>query len=684
MSWWTQWPAANIGIVTGSESGLFVIDFDADCELPECLRELPNTITAFSSRGSHIYLRYPSGRTIGNRTKVGGLPIDVRGDGGYIVSPPSVHPSGAVYTWQNSPADYPLADAPVAVLDWIESAHTHNGNGRRHRRAAPIPQVIPEGQRDDTLASMAGTMRRRGLGEHEIFDALQVTNRRCVPPLADGDLGRIARSVSKYAPSPNGTHKGDDDIHLTDLGNARRLVKDNGRDIRYCHPLQCWYVWDGRRWREDDTAEAVRRVKETQGRLFRETAEQIKGLAGFDPDKLGLDADGDDRKGLIAKLKQLLDHCLRWEGAPRIAACLELARSEPGVAILPSQLDTDPCLLNVVNGTIDLRTGQLREHRREDYLSKLAPVTYDPNAQCPLWGRCLKRWMGDKDDLVGYLQRVTGYSLTGDISEHCLWFFYGLGENGKSTFLGTILAMLGDYGIQAISDLLLQKRSETHPTERADLFGRRFVATIETDEGRHMAESLMKQMTGGDRIRARRMYKDFFEFDATHKIFLAANHKPNIRGTDWGVWRRIKLVPFTVTITAEEKIKDLGNKLKAEFPGILNWAVRGCLDWQRGGLGEPDEVRLASEAYRAEQDLIARWIAECCNVHPDLRCTFGALFDSYQTWSGDKVMTAKGFGQRLDAEGYHSDPRRGHGGVKMRLGLALATSEIADGVTDGD
>ena len=198
----------------------------------------------------------------------------------------------------------------------------------------------------------------------------------------------------------------------------------------------------------------------------------------------------------------MLHHGLKWEDARAIARCLELAKSEPGVPLLPEELDRDPFLLNVLNGTLDLRNGHLRPHRREDLLTKLAPVSYCLRATCPLWLKFLDRIMDGNQALITYLQRVVGYGLTGDVSEQCLWFFHGAGANGKSTFLTTLLAMLGDYGMQAVSDLLMVKSHESHPTERADLLGKRFVATIETEEAKRMAEALMKQMTGGDKVRA--------------------------------------------------------------------------------------------------------------------------------------------------------------------------------------
>jgi P4 family phage/plasmid primase-like protien len=459
---------------------------------------------------------------------------------------------------------------------------------------------------------------------------------------------------------PNGSG-----IHLTDLGNARRVVARHGRDLHYCHPLKAWLVWDERRWAKDETAEADRRVKDTQGALCREVAAQIQALG----EDAGGEEEEQERKAKRAALRKLFHHCMVWEQTNRINACLESMRSEPDIPVLPGQLDTDPYLLNVLNGTIDLLTGKLRPHDRNDLLTKLAPVEYRPDAQCPLWEQVLDRLMGRKRGMIRYLQRVVGYGLTGDVSEQAIWFFYGTGANGKSTVLDILLTMLGDYGIQAVAELLMAKHNESHPTERADLFGKRLVATIEVDQGKKLAESIMKQLTGGDRVRARWMKKDFFEFPPTHKIILAANHKPQVTGTDHANWRRIKLVPFEVTIPEAEKDKALPKKLKKELPGILAWAVRGCLDWQADGLGEPEEVRQATDAYRAEQDTMARFIAECCFVHREAKAKAGDLFAAYQAWSGDKVLTKQTFGDRLENKGHE---RAKINGVRMHKGIGLS------------
>jgi putative DNA primase/helicase len=483
--------------------------------------------------------------------------------------------------------------------------------------------------------------------------------------LADQAREARQKKPTKKPPQPSVNSDGRGPvINNTDLGNARRLIQRHRADLRYVHPWKTWFVWDGSRWAEDQTGEAVRRVKDTQAALFRSATERWQELR--DDDSAQAQA---ERKQIAA----LLAHLLHWEDARAIGRSLELARSEPGIPLLPADLDREPFLLNVQNGTLDLRTGQLRPHRREDRLSKMAAVEFHQEAACPLWLGCVRRWMDGNEDLVRYLQRVVGYGLTGDVSEQCLWFFHGGGENGKSTFLGTIIAMLGDYAMQAVSDLLMVKHHEAHPTERADLFGKRLVATIETEEGKRMAEALMKQLTGGDPIRARKMRQDFFQFEPTHKIILAANHKPAVRDTGRAAWRRIKLVPFTVTITDAEKDKSLPAKLRCELPGILAWALAGCLDWQEDGLGEPEEVRAATAAYRAEQDTVQAFLDGGCRMHPEAKCQAGALLEAYQRWSGEKLMTAPAFRERLRAKGFEN--KKGTGGYWYWLGIGLPADE---------
>jgi putative DNA primase/helicase len=257
--------------------------------------------------------------------------------------------------------------------------------------------------------------------------------------------------------------------------------------------------------------------------------------------------------------------------------------------------------------------------------------------------------------LVAFLQRAIGYSLTGDVSEQCFFLLYGTGANGKSTLINTILLLLALYGMKATTELLMQSKNDRHPTERADLFGKRFVAAIETEEGHRLHEAFLKEVTGGDRIRARRMREDFWEFEPTHKVWLATNHKPTVKGTDHALWRRIKLIPFTVQIPEKEQDKRLPATLQGELPGILAWAVRGCLAWQKDGLGVPEEVTIATAGYRAEMDVVGQFLQECCVAGQHARVKASHLYDAYRKWcdaSGEMPMVQRNFGLRLSERGF--------------------------------
>jgi putative DNA primase/helicase len=368
----------------------------------------------------------------------------------------------------------------------------------------------------------------------------------------------------------------------------------------------------------------------------------------------------------------------KWAGdslsESKLRAMISLAQSEPGVPILPEEMDTSKDLLNVLNGTIDLRTGELREHRREDLITKLAPVEYRPDAKAPTWARTLERVL-PAPEVRAFFKRLCGYALTGSVSEQVLPVLYGTGANGKSTVLNALLAVLGDYGMQAAPDLLVAKKG-SHPTELADLFGMRFVASIEVEDGSRLAESLVKQLTGGDRVKARRMRQDFWEFEPTHKVLMACNHKPQVRGTDNAIWRRIRLVPFTETIPHAEQDGNLPNKLRAEAAGILAWAVEGCLEWRREGLQAPEEVRQATGAYRAEMDVLGAFLHECCELGAGHNEAAKDLYAAYSRWceeGGERPETKRKFGSRLTERGGFERYRGGSDGGHRWRGAQLLT-----------
>jgi putative DNA primase/helicase len=375
--------------------------------------------------------------------------------------------------------------------------------------------------------------------------------------------------------------------------------------------------------------------------------------------------DDDDREALANFAK-------RSESVARRDAMLKLARSEPPIPIWPEALDKDSLILNCLNGPIDLRTGKLCEPRRENYITKLCRVAYDPKALCPTWLATLDRCLNRDYELIDYLQRFIGYCLTGDVSEQVLNIWHGVGANGKSTVLNTAMEMLGaDYSMKATADLLLMKRNTDHPTALTDLHGRRLVACIETDDNRRLAEALVKELTGSDPIRARRMREDFWQFLPSHKVVLACNHKPAVHGTDHAIWRRLKLVPFNVVIPPKERDKQLPVKLRAEMPGILAWAVRGCLDWQRYGLGEPKAITEATANYQTSEDTLLNFISECCVMGPDAKVKASDLLAAFKGWSGDKRVSAKRLATGLTDRGVQ---RYTSNGIWYR-GLGLTTTD---------
>ena len=312
------------------------------------------------------------------------------------------------------------------------------------------------------------------------------------------------------------------------------------------------------------------------------------------------------------------------------------------------------------------------KHRREDLCTKIIPVDYDPEAGCPVFKKFLRRILKDNAELINFLQRAIGYALTRSTLEQVLFILWGGGANGKSTFLEVIRAILGDYGLTADSALLMHHKQDGVRNDVARLVGARFVSTSETEAGRHLAEVLVKQLTGGDKVSARFLYSEFFEFDTQFKLFLTTNHKPVIRGTDNAIWRRIRLIPFEVTIPEEEQDKDLPRKLRAELSGILAWAVRGCLRWQEYGLGQPEKVSTATEAYRQEMDIIGTFLKDRCLVRKNGSVKAGQLYATYKSWcdeNGERPLTQQKLGGALGDRNFR---RYRTGRVRSWLGLELS------------
>jgi P4 family phage/plasmid primase-like protien len=439
---------------------------------------------------------------------------------------------------------------------------------------------------------------------------------------------------------------------LTDLGNAERLVRDHGADLRWVGAWSRWLVWDGRRWEIDQTGEAMRRCASMVRALYGEAARCT------DPELR----------------VEIVRHAQRSEGARSMKAALELARDLPSISITPDKLDSDRWLLNVQNGTLELNTGMLREHRREDLLTKIAPVAFDRDAQAPTWLAFLGQIFADQDAVIAFLARAVGYTLTGSTQEHKLFFCYGTGRNGKSTFLTSIEETLGPYATQTAPELIVERenRGEAHPTEVADLQGVRFAVVAELKRDRSLDDSLVKRLTGEKRIKARFMRQDFFTFEASHKLWIATNHRPTVKGTDEGIWRRIVMIPFEVTISAEKEDRSLLDRIAAERAGILAWAVRGCLEWRQSGLQPPREVLAATADYRADSDILGGFVAAHCAFLTGASTWARDLYGTYTRWceqSGEEPVTQKTFGSRLRERGLSRS--RGHGGAYRWHGIVL-------------
>jgi putative DNA primase/helicase len=337
--------------------------------------------------------------------------------------------------------------------------------------------------------------------------------------------------------------------------------------------------------------------------------------------------------------------------------------------------------------TIDLKTGIEYAPRREDHCTKFAGAT-EATGECPLWRTFLDRVTAGTDDLQKYLQRIAGYSLTGSIREHAMFFFYGTGANGKGVFINTLRGIWGDHAVVAPMEMFVETKFDRHPTELADLKGARLVIAQETERGRRWAESRIKSMTGGDPIKARYMRQDFFEFRPQFKLMIAGNHKPSLYGVDEAIRRRIHLIPFTVTIPEAERNPNLADELKVEWNGILRWAVDGCLEWQRIGLAPPEIVLSATREYLEGEDALGQWIGDRCEVGKEFKEAIGALYQSWCLWceaAREPPGSQKAFSQALDAHGFErSKDTKVRSFIGIRLARTESTATAAEGIADLD
>ncbi|MBL0422486.1 hypothetical protein JI739_19215 [Ramlibacter sp. AW1] len=444
----------------------------------------------------------------------------------------------------------------------------------------------------------------------------------------------------------------DESVWGTEDALALAFTRRYQRDWRYVAAWGRWLVWDGHRWRTEDTLAATDLIRS----VCRHAAVQA------------------ENPKIAAKLAS----------SGTVGGVERLARADRRHAATTAEWDADPWLLNTPGGVVDLKNGRQRQHDRADRMTKITTAT--PRDDCPIWRQFLVEVTGGDTALQDYLQRMAGYALTGSTREHALFFLYGTGANGKSVFVNTLATILGDYATNAPMDTFMETRTDRHPTDMAGLRGARFVAAIETEQGRRWAESKVKNLTGGDKISARFMRQDFFEFFPQFKLVVAGNHKPAIRNIDEAMKRRLHLIPFTITVPPERRDKHLQQKLLAERNGILAWAVQGCLEWQRlGRLDPPQQVVEATEEYFEAEDALGRWIDERCLREPNAKALTAELFTDWKQWAdsaGEFIGSQKRFADLLLTRGIekwrNTTGLRGFRGLGLKHPPTAAYTPYAD------
>jgi putative DNA primase/helicase len=446
-----------------------------------------------------------------------------------------------------------------------------------------------------------------------------------------------------------------DSSTLTDVGLARRLVLEANGTLRYVREWRAWMAWTGSHWRPDDGLAAAHVAKQVSDKLWREVAE----------------LPSDRRSGIVSFVKAA-------SSSRGIEAAVRLARSEPGVVVNADELNCHPYLLNVKNGTLDLITAELRPHSPADLITHMAAAVCDFKASCPTWKKFIAEVTNGDTKLAEFLQRSCGLALSADVSEQVLWLHHGEGRNGKSTMLNVLTDLLGTYAGPAPMEMLLVRgrNGKEVETQFAALAGKRLVTTVEADSGVRFSEATVKLLTGGDTVLARRLYEDAWPVKPSWKLHVAANHKPLVKGTDEGIWRRLMLTPWLRRFEGQADDKQLKEKLLAELPGILNWCVAGFVQWRSKGLMPPENVLAATKEYRGENDALGIWMEECCVKEANAVAEAAALYRSFKSWSDDRgehPLTATAFGLRLEQLGYASErPTAGQWRNRtIRRGLGL-------------
>lgn len=641
--WFDEGSSYGVGILTGTKSGIIVVDIDprnggdaSFAALEAQYGALPATLEAKTGGGGrHLIYALPPG-TVGlhDRPNVGGFKgTDIKADG-YIVGAPSGHPSGGSYEWINDPLPAP---APAFLVELARGSMKDTASSSQPRHGA-----IDAGGRNDTLFREGCRLQGLGVSEVTLRAAIAAENvARCNPPLDESEVDQIVQSALRYQPNA---------VPLSDLALARMLVTAFAGDFRYDHAASVWMAWTGKCWRPDRDGGVMRRAKAAVADRLVADADLIE--------------DADIRKRARAAAKSA--------GSSRsLGAMIDLARSEPGVPFDGNAVDADPHGLNVANGVADLRTGGVRPHDPEAYHSKLIPIDYDPLATAPRWTLFVSQIAAGDADLARYLQKVFGMAATGVTTAQVFHILLGAGANGKSLLLNTISYVLADYAHVAPAALLLDKGAGAATNDLVALKGARLV-TLSEFPGRGVIDAgQLKRLTGSEMITGRKLFQEFETFQPVAKFVWALNHMPSLDIDDSAIWRRVKVVPFARIFQPDEQDPNLSATLRAEASGILRWIVEGAVAWVREGLGTCEAVETATAAARLEGDEVGAFLAECCEEGAALVEDAGGLFRTFQMFAGNNGITVASptaFGRSMTRRGFTAGKR---GGRRVRQGLKL-------------
>jgi len=526
----------------------------------------------------------------------------------------------------------------------------------RSKVAETITIPIAEHSRDDRLFRYISGLRDYYSNDDDIRQIAYFINRYLTEqpanhPFTDEELEAkiMKRDGYEYGHSVSIEKLQDDDKpRMTDTWNAKQFSNMFQGKILWCDPWNTWLIFKEGRWQRDDELKTVDLAKQVAKSMY-ERASQID--------------DDNERKAFVK-------WTLRTESRQALMNMIELAK--PDLSVRPELLNVDKYLLNLRNGTYDLRNDKLLSYSPEDRLTMMANVEYDPDAKCPKWIEFLNKIFAGDQDLIGFVQKALGYSLTGDTGEDCFFIVYGTGANGKTTFLNTIETVLGDYAAQSRAETFLSKDRDTIPSDLARLKGRRFVVATEFPQGKVIAESLIKSLTGRDELTVRELFGKWFQYKPQFKIWLGTNHKPVVHDNSVGFWRRVKLIPFEVQIPVNERIRNFEDILLEEASGILNWMLEGYREWSKNELGDTEKIREATAEYRDENDVLRDFLEERCIEDPNASISKKELYQAYVDWSTfntEKTLSKGTFLRLIEERGYkpyRSNKERGWKGITLK------------------